>query len=209
MASDCRAFGEAREGYMCSSFAASWEEGMYQGCIMRNMRTSCGSRTFPESSNSEGSKRNGLNLRPHLRSLNPTPQPSRYLAPRPPPASPGLKNQEADWNEKLGWQEKTGSKELEEGSMSRGHDQRGTSWGGRSLGSLGSRIQRSFPECWGEGIPLHQIRRPPSAGNSSQAGDGEFLRIPQETDNGPPVRVWGPVPPSKADRLGKGNILSF
>lgn len=40
----------SRQGYKWSSFAASWEEGMYQGCIMRNMRTSCGSRTFPESS---------------------------------------------------------------------------------------------------------------------------------------------------------------
>lgn len=37
---------------------------MYQGCIMRNMRTSCGSRTFPESSNSEGSERSELALRP-------------------------------------------------------------------------------------------------------------------------------------------------
>lgn len=37
---------------------------MYQGCIIRNMRTSCGSRTFPESSNSEGSKRSLLTLCP-------------------------------------------------------------------------------------------------------------------------------------------------
>lgn len=37
---------------------------MYQGCIMRNIRTSCGSRTFPESSNSEGSERSALALRP-------------------------------------------------------------------------------------------------------------------------------------------------
>lgn len=41
---------------MWSSLAASWDEGMYQGCIMRNMRTSCGSRTFPESSSSEGQR---------------------------------------------------------------------------------------------------------------------------------------------------------
>ena len=76
---------------------------MYQVCIIRNMLTSCGSRTFPESSNSEGPKRSGLTLR--LEAVVPTgPYPAAcwmWL----PAASyfPGLRNQEADYKEKVGW----------------------------------------------------------------------------------------------------------
>lgn len=56
---------------------------MYQGCIMRNMRTSCGSRTFPESSNSEGSERSGLTLRPVA--VVPKAYPTARLIAGPPP----------------------------------------------------------------------------------------------------------------------------
>lgn len=50
---------------------------MYQGCIIRNMRTSCGSRTFPESSNSEGSKISPLTL--HRAAVVPKPYPAAHL----------------------------------------------------------------------------------------------------------------------------------
>lgn len=84
---------------MWSSFAASWDEGMYQGCIMRNMRTSCGSRTFPESSNSEGQREAGQLFVQQPWSLTPTPQPEGALLPPPPPppqspAFPGFPGQE-------------------------------------------------------------------------------------------------------------------
>lgn len=68
---------------------------------------------------------------------------------------------------------------MEEGSLKQAHDPEGNQLGGRSLGSPRSRIQRSFPESWGKGHPFHQINQPPSAGNSSQARDRKFLRIPQ------------------------------
>lgn len=51
---------------------------MYQECIMRNMRTSSGSRTFPQSSNSEGSKRSRLTLRPAAVVPKADPEPARY-----------------------------------------------------------------------------------------------------------------------------------
>lgn len=91
---------------------------MYQGCIMRNMRTSCGSRTFPESSNSEGSRRSGLTLRPAASVPKPYPAACRVSGSRPPPAFRGLRNQEADYKVKVGWKrDKAGSEELEERSV--------------------------------------------------------------------------------------------
>ena len=75
---------------------------MYQGCIIRNMRTSCGSRTFPESSNSEGPKRSGLTLCPYRSLQVPALQPAGCGS-QPPPAFPGLRNQEAHYKEKVGW----------------------------------------------------------------------------------------------------------
>lgn len=46
----------------------------------------------------------------------------------------------------------------------------------------------------GKGHPLHQISCPASAGNSSQAGDREFLRIPRGSRYCSCVRVRGPSP---------------